>query len=117
MVLWRRLLPPGPHACLCLCKECTQRGSSFFGAEDDGKGCEWGEWVEVASSSSSECRAGRDDVVGRLQGFPALATVWIVGLGTVAGVVLARERVTGEEADPGGKYRSGEARQTLYEWR
>ena len=113
MVLWWRLLPPGLHACLCLCKECSQCSSSFFGAEDDGKGCEWGEWVEVASSSSSECRAGCDGVVGHLQGFPALAAVWIVGLGSVAGIVLTCEHMTSEEADPSGKYRSGEARQTL----
>ena len=71
--------------------------------------------MEVASSGDSECGAGRDDVVDRLQGFPALAAVWIVALGSVAGIVIAREGVA-READTGGKYRSGEARQTLYEW-
>ena len=45
--------------------------------------------MEVASSGDSERGAGRDDVVDCLQGFPALAAVWIVGLGSVAGIVIA----------------------------
>ena len=47
-------------------------------------------------------RACRDDVLGRLEGFPALAMVWVKGTWAEAGSVLAGERMAREEPNTCG---------------
>ena len=50
-----------------------------------------------------------DDKVCRLQGFPAVAMMGVIGAWPVACVVFAGECMTREEPHTGGKNRSGEA--------
>ena len=64
----------------------------------------------MASSGDGEGGANRDNMVDRLQRFPAWATVGVVGAWPVAGVVVAGEGMVREETNARGEDGSGETR-------
>ena len=55
-------------------------------------------------------------MVSHLEGLTTLAMVWVIGAGSMAGVVFAREGVAREEMDARGEDGSGEVSQPLDKW-